>query len=106
MAVGVKVVARAAHWVVLALVLAMVGLLAKAQGDVVDVAGGGVVNEKSAGRTTYGPVYAPEPESEYDYDEDVEVEMELATARGPGGVSRQRERGGPGPNDSGMYRGQ
>ena len=109
--------------VLLALVLAM----AKAQGDVVHVAGGGVVNEKSAGRSTYGPVYAPEPESEYvfivvvlafgpvyapepesedDYDEDVEVEMELATARGPGGVSRQRERGGPGPNDSGMYRGQ
>ena len=112
MAAGVKVVAaRVAHWIVLALVLAMVAdtmvcLLAKAQGDVVDVAGGGVVNEKSAGRSTYGPVYAPEPESEYDYDEDVEVEMELATARGPGGVSRQRERGGPGPNDSGMYRGQ
>ena len=103
MAAGVKVVAaRVAHWIVLALVLAM----AKAQGDVVHVAGGGVVNEKSAGRSTYGPVYAPEPESEYDYDEDVEVEMELATARGPGGVSRQRERGGPGPNDSGMYRGQ
>ena len=83
MAVGVKVVARAAHWVVLALVLAMVGLLAKAQGDVVDVAGGGVVNEKSAGRSTYGHVdaTAPEPESEYDYDEDVEVVMELATAR-------------------------
>ena len=81
MAAGVKVVARAAHWVVLALVLAMVCLLAKAQGDVVDVAGGGVVNEKSAGRTTYGPVYAPEPESEYDYDEDVEVVMELATSR-------------------------
>ena len=87
MAAGVKVVAaRVAHWVVLALVLAMVAdtmvcLLAKAQGDVVDVAGGGVVNEKSAGRTTYGPVYAPEPESEYDYDEDVEVVMELATSR-------------------------
>ena len=98
MAAGVKVVARAAHWVVLALVLAMVAdtmvcLLAKAQGDVVDVAGGGVVNEKSAGRSTYGPVdaRAPEPESEYDYDEDVEVEMELATARGDGGVSRQRD---------------
>ena len=112
MAAGVKVVAaRVAHWIVLALVLAMVAdtmvcLLAKAQGDVVNVAGGGVINEKSAGRSTYGPVYAPEPESEYDYDEDVEVEMELATARGPGGVSRQRERGGPGPNDSGMYRGQ
>lgn len=82
MAAGVKVVAaRVAHWIVLALVLAMVCLLAKAQGDVVDVAGGGVVNEKSAGRTTYGPAYAPEPESEYDYDEDVEVVMELATAR-------------------------
>ena len=95
MAAGVKVVARAAHWVVLALVLAMVCLLAKAQGDVVDVAGGGVVNEKSAGRSTYGPVdaRAPEPESEYDYDEDVEVEMELATARGPGGLRQRRERG-------------
>ena len=75
--------------VLLALVLAM----AKAQGDVVDVAGGGVVNEKSAGRSTYGHVdaTAPEPESEYDNDEDVEVEMELATARGDGGVSRQRD---------------
>ena len=101
MAAGVKVVAaRVAHWVVLALVLAMVAdtmvcLLAKAQGDVVDVAGGGVVNEKSAGRSTYGPVdaRAPEPESEYDYDEDVEVEMELATARGPGGLRQRRERG-------------
>ena len=77
--------------VLLALVLAM----AKAQGDVVDVARGGVVNEKNAGRSTYGPVdaTAPEPESEYDNDEDVEVEMELATARGPGGLRQRRERG-------------
>ena len=107
MAVGVKVVARAAHWVVLALVLAMVGLLAKAQGDVVDVAGGGVVNEKSAGRSTYGHVdaTAPEPESEYDYDEDVGVVMELATARGRGGITSQRERGGGGSNDRGTFEG-
>ena len=69
--------------VLLALVLAM----AKAQGDVVDVAGGGVVNEKSAGRSTYGHVdaTAPEPESETeyefdDYDGDLPV-MELATSR-------------------------
>ena len=108
MAAGVKVVAaRVAHWIVLALVLAMVCLLAKAQGDVVDVAGGGVVNEKSAGRSTYGHVdaRAPERESEYDYDEDVEVVMELATARGRGGITSQRERGGGGSNDRGTFEG-